>query len=240
MIFVFIILFILILILMILSRKYRNPYKLIMVFGKKGSGKSTLLCKLCLKYLKKGWNVYSTEPIPGVYKINPEQIGFVQFPRHSLICIDEVGMVWDNRNFKSFKPEVRDWFKLQRHYGCRVVLFSQSFDIDKKLRDLTDEMYLMRSLFNVFSYGKRINRKIVLTESTSEAPSTISENLVFDSLLLFWCGSRFLTFIPKYAKYFDSFFAPTLASVEFPKIPDKIFHTEKTILRFKRWISRAK
>ena len=192
--------------LFFLSKKYRNPYKLIMIFGKKGSGKSTTLTKLALKHLKKGWTVYSTEPVPGTYQIDPEQIGFVQFKPHSVILIDEVGMVWDNRNFKNFKPEVRDFFKLQRHYKCRIYLFSQSFDIDKKLRDLTDSMYLMKCFFNVFSYGKKINRRIVLTKSTSEAPSSISEDLVFDSLLLFWCGSRFLTYIPKYAKYFDSFY----------------------------------
>lgn len=227
-------------ILFLLSKKYRNPYKLIMIFGKKGSGKSTTLTKLALKYLKKGWTVYTTEPVPGTFKITPEQVGFVSFQPHSVILIDEVGMIWDNRNFKSFKPEVRDFFKLQRHYKLRVYLFSQSFDIDKKLRDLTDEMYLMKCFFNVFSYGKKINRKIVLTKSTSEAPSTISEDLIFDPLLLFWCGSRFLTFIPKYAKYFDSFYTPSLKIVDFPRTParesNKISFKEK----IKRWLRRAK
>lgn len=33
--------------------KYRNPYKLYMVFGKKGSGKTTMMTKTALKYLKK-------------------------------------------------------------------------------------------------------------------------------------------------------------------------------------------
>ncbi len=47
--------------------KYRNPYKLFMVFGKKGSGKTTLMCKMALKYRKKGWHVYSNVHIPGTY-----------------------------------------------------------------------------------------------------------------------------------------------------------------------------
>lgn len=226
--------------LFLLSRKYRNPYKLIMIFGKKGSGKSTTLTKLALKYLKKGWTVYTTEPVPGTYKIDPNQVGFVNFKPHSVILIDEVGMIWDNRNFKSFKPEVRDFFKLQRHYKLRVYLFSQSFDIDKKLRDLTDEMYLMKCFFNVFSYGKKINRKIVLTKSTSEAPSTISEDLIFDPLLLFWCGSRFLTFIPKYAKYFDSFYTPTLKIVDFPLTPDRKLNKVSLKEKIMIWLRRAK
>lgn len=226
--------------LLLITRKYRNPYKLIMIFGKKGSGKSTTLTKLALRYLKKGWSVYSTEPVPGTYQITPEQVGFVQFNPHSVILIDEVGMVWDNRNFKSFKTEVRDFFKLQRHYKCRVYLFSQSFDIDKKLRDLTDEMYLMKCFFNVISYGKKINRRIVLTKSTSEAPSTISEDLIFDPLLLFWCGSRFLTYIPKYAKYFNSFYAPNLKIVDFPRLPDRKFDRVSFKEKVISWLKRAK
>ena len=35
------------------TRKYLNPYKLYLVFGKKGSGKSTYLVKLAKKHLKK-------------------------------------------------------------------------------------------------------------------------------------------------------------------------------------------
>ena len=58
-------------------------------------------------------------------------------------------MIWDNRHFKDFKPEVRDWFKLQRHYRVKVYLFSQTFDIDKKLRDLTDDMFLIEKKFRI-------------------------------------------------------------------------------------------
>ena len=41
------------------TRKYLNPYKLYLVFGKKGSGKSTYLVKLAKKHLKKHWLVYT-------------------------------------------------------------------------------------------------------------------------------------------------------------------------------------
>ena len=61
--------------------KYRNPYKLIMVFGKKGSGKTTFLAKKSYQYLKKGRPVYTTEYIPGTIHFDVEQIGFITFPR---------------------------------------------------------------------------------------------------------------------------------------------------------------
>lgn len=200
----------------LVTRKYSNPYTLCMVFGKKGSGKSTLLTKLALKYHNRGWYVFSTEYTPFSYHINYSQIGFVCLPPHSVLLVDEVGMIWDNRQYRNFKPEVRDFFKLQRHYKIKCFLFSQTFDIDKKLRDLTDHMYLVMNVLSIWSYGKRINKKIVLTDATGDQPSSIAENLKFDSLLLFWAGSRILTFIPKYAKLFDSFEAPKLPDPEVP------------------------
>lgn len=203
----------------ICTKRYLNPYKLIFVFGKKGSGKSTLLVKYASQYRERGWTVFSTEYIPGTYKIDYEDIGFVQFPPHSCLIVDEVGMIWDNRNFKNFKPEVRDFFKLQRHYKCCCILASQTFDVDKKIRDLADEMFLVTKKFRVFSYAKRILRETVLVEATGESPSKIDENLVFDSLFFFWAGSRKLSFIPKWSKWYDSFAAPELDPKEFEEVP---------------------
>ena len=154
--------------------------------------------------------------------ITYEDIGYTEFPPNSCILIDEVGMIWDNRHFKNFDTNVRDWFKLQRHRKCRVFLFSQTFDVDKKIRDLTDEMYLVEKKFRVFSYSKRILKRTVLNKSTADSPSRLDEDLEFDSLLLFWCGSRKFTFIPKYIKYFDSFEAPRLKDREFDMVPIKI------------------
>lgn len=209
------IVFTVIVLLYIYSLKYVNPYKCTMIFGRPGSGKSTLLVKYALKYNKKGWSVFSTEHTPGTYYIAPEDIGFYQLPEKSLLLIDEAGTIFDNRNFKNFKPEVRDFFKLHRHYKVKVVLFSQTFDIDKKIRDITDEMFLITIAFRMFSYGRRIIRKIVLTKSEADRPSTISEDLRFDSILWFWCGSRFFTYVPKYIKYFNSFDAPELERKEY-------------------------
>lgn len=215
------------------TKKYLNPYKLVFIFGKKGSGKSTLLTKYALMYKKRGWNVYSTEGCPGTYKISASDVGYASFPPRSLIIVDEVGMIWDNRGFKTFPQEVRDYFKLQRHYKHMVVLASQTFDVDKKIRDLADEMYLVEKKFRVFSYAKKILRKTVLLESTAAqgGESRISEDLVFDSLLFFWAGSRRFTYIPKYIKYFDSFGTPDLPAKNFEQVPDLVIPV-KNRLRF--------
>lgn len=175
-----------------------------------------------MDYLKKGWNVYSTEHCPGTYQISYQDIGVKKIPPNSVVIVDEVGMIWDSRNFKNFPSHVRDYFKLQRHYKHVVILASQTFDVDKKIRDLADEMYLVNKRFRVFSYAKKILRKTVLVESkySKDGDSKISEDLEFDSLLFFWAGSRKFTFIPKYIKYFDSFKVPELKEKVFEKVPD--------------------
>ena len=231
----------------LLTKKYVNPYKLIMIFGKKGAGKSTLLTKFAFKHMKKGWTVYSTEYIPGTYHVEPEYIGFVELVDFNykpfnaddykgltkafkvfrnwvnpyrpkiLLLIDEVGMIWDNRNFKNFKPEVRDFFKLQRHRCVKCILFSQTFDIDKKLRDLTDQMFLVCNLFRVFSYGKKIKKFITIKESQTDDSSNLAEGLKFEPFIFFLFGSRTLTFIPRWARYFDSYKVDKLQPLNFKK-----------------------
>lgn len=189
----------------ILTKKYLNPYKLTMVIGKKGSGKSTMLTRLAYEHIRKGWTVYTTEGIPGTYKIDYRDIGKFNLPSGSCLLVDEVGMIWDNRKYKDFPDYLRDWFKLQRHEGVRVYLFSQTFDVDKKIRDLTDNMYLVENKLRVFAYAKRILKRPCLTKPDSKGPARLDEELKFDSILFFWAGSRLLTFIPRYAKLFDSY-----------------------------------
>lgn len=189
-----------------LTRKYRNPYKLIMVFGKKGSGKTTFLAKTAYKFLKKGYPVYSTEKIPGVVQFDVNLIGSITFPENAVILIDEVGMVWDNRNFKTFKPEVRDYFKYQRHEKHIVYLFSQTFDVDIKLRNLTDAMYLCTCHMGWLSVARKIRRDITLVHPQGDAESRIADDLEFEPLLLSLFGAQTIifTFIPHWVSLFDS------------------------------------
>lgn len=196
-----------------LAYKYRNPYKLIMVFGKKGAGKTTFLTKLSYQYQKKGRPVYSTEWAPGVRMFDVQMIGKMSFPENSVIFIDEVGMIWDNRNFKSFRSDVRDYFKLQRHYKHTVYLFSQTFDVDIKLRNLTDAMYLLKCHMGWLSVARKIKRDIVLVQPTGESESRIADSLEFEPFLLslFGCKTIIFTFIPRWAKLFNSHEAPELA-----------------------------
>lgn len=189
----------------LVARNYRNPYKLIMIFGKKGSGKNTLLTKLAIKYVKKGYHVYSDSEIFNTYKLSTDWIGKYDFPKNSVLMIEEAGITWDNRNFKTFSAEVRNFFKLQRHYNIIVYLASQSFDVDKKLRDLTDEMYLCTNYMGIFSIAKSINKRIAIHNASdnNDGESFLTETYSFG-----FPWEWKYTYIPRWVRFFNSFDAP--------------------------------
>lgn len=196
-------LFVFILAFSLYTRKYRNPYQLLLVFGKKGSGKTTFLVKKMIWHLNHGWNVYTDIAevrIPGVNHIeNPVDLGAFSPPAHTAFFLDEVNLIWDNRNFKSFRADTQKWFRLQRHYRVKCFLASQTYDCDKKIRDQTDRMYLCTCVSNVFSIARPIIKKPVVTVSDSESESRISEDL---KILPFWNWE--ITFIPRWRNCFDS------------------------------------
>ncbi len=121
-IFYVVLVFSFILFLNIATLKYKNPYRLTMIFGKKGSGKSTTLTRLALEAKKAGKEVFANVPLPGAHLIKESDIGFFDIPPESVLIVDEAGMIWDNRHFKNFKPEVRDWFKLHVIIECEYIL----------------------------------------------------------------------------------------------------------------------
>lgn len=182
---------------------YLNPYKLIMIFGKKGSGKTTFLTRVALDFIRKGRKVYSTVHIPGTYYFNVDDIGRNTFEPNSVVLIDEVGMIWDNRDFKNFKSNVRDFFKFQRQYKLTIYLFSQTFDVDVKLRNLTDEMYLLRNVGRIFSVARRIEKNITIKDGTDGQPSTLADDYRFSPLLS--ARSFQITWIPRYVDFFKSY-----------------------------------
>lgn len=211
------------------SRQFHNPFKLIMIIGKKGAGKSTSICALANKYNNKGWTVYSTEDTPGTFKVDPSMIGYTEFKPNSVLFIDEIGLIWHSREFKSFAKEVREWFKLQRHRKLIVYCFSQAFDIDKGLRDLCDEIWLIKCYFNIFSVRKKIIKNLDVADRKDQSSDAASGGFIDELKIVPWIvpGSRRFVYIPKYAGYFNSYEARKLNVVEYPYTGVKLFMTRK-------------
>ena len=117
---------------------------------------------------------------------------------------------------------MRDFFKLQRHYKVIVYMASQTFDVDKKLRDLCDGMYLHVNKFRTWSIGKYIYKSITITESTSEAESRIAQDLV---VAPFWHWTY--TYIPKWSKLFDSHNVPQKPELPFNEVEGRLAKSTK-------------
>lgn len=197
--------------------KFNNPYKLIVLIGKKGSGKTTLLTKYAIQHKSKGWTVYSNFPCPGCFGYDPKLLGKLHFPPKSLVLLDEIGLVFNNRDFKSFSKEAINFFKLQRHYGVKVVACSQADDYDKVIRNLVDNLFLISNIGNVLSIARKVNRTVsIVSAKDSAGESRIVEDLVFTPWFTIPFGGALFTWIPSWAKYFNSFDAPQLEITDFP------------------------
>ncbi len=195
-------LIILFIVLYFLLRDY-NPYQFIMIFGKKGSGKTSYISKLALQYVKKGYKVYTNCNIKGTYEYDCKNIGLNTFEPDSIVFIDEIGLVWNNREYKSFQKCVREWFKYQRQYKIKIYAFSQAFDIDKTLRDLTDKIYLITRIGKV-SLLRPVIKKIGIAKD-HDGNGQLVDCYQYGSIF----NWKFI-FLPRYYGLFKSFNPPKL------------------------------
>ena len=142
-------------------------------FGVPGCGKSTILVKEYKKNKRRYDHVYTINlQIKGVEMITKEDLEKYKF-KNTLILWDEITMDADNRSFKTFSNDLRDMFVLHRHFGIDIVYATQNFEnVDKKVRDLTCELWYMNKsvvpFLKSFTTAKRIYRQVNINEHTSE------------------------------------------------------------------------
>lgn len=99
-------------------------------------------------------------------------------------------------------------------------MFSQSYDdVDKKIRDLTDELYIMKRFARVFSIAHRVV-KIQDIGHNNEGSGTIIDDYQYCGLLdcLFGGGLEF-TFIPRWVEYFNSYNPKPLPELKLSTLP---------------------
>lgn len=213
-----------------LNWKYRNPFRLTFVFGKKGAGKSCYMVRQMHRYLRKGWNVYTDMAdvkIPGVRIISVRDFSLFRPEPHSLVCLDEVGITMDNRSYKSFPPGLRDFFKYVRKMQIVVIMNSQAYDVDKKVRDTTDSMLLLQSIGSLFCLARPIYRSITLTAPSADSESRIADILRFGSFF-----SWRVYYMPAYFRYFDSKAMPLRDEVEYRVVVSDQRYTRGPLYNF--------
>ena len=175
-------------------------------FGVPGSGKSTVLVKEFRRNRERYDHVYTINlQIDGVEMITKEDLEKYKFV-NTLILWDEINLDADNREYKSFSKELRDFFILHRHFGNDIIYATQNFEnVDKKVRDLTCELWYMSKsvvpLLSMFTTCKRIYRKININEHTSELTLGYRFCNFIESIFV----SNFKVIIrPFYYKFFDT------------------------------------
>lgn len=254
--FIFFILFSIVVIFLVyhlLTKKYINPYKLYLFFGKKGCGKSTLLQKLVTYYTKRGYSCYCNvgdsqledvtpihiEDLPQLalayrnpkekdplirkyYKqyidpnfdiksgVLPSSVRLpvaVSVKPNSVIFCDEINLLWDNRDFKSFPKDMQRYFRLQRHYKHIFIGFSQTYDCDKKIRDLADELIIVRRVARVWIRTKSYIKKVVVISPQDENnrdTATMTDDFIPRGLI-YDLTSPFMAWLPYWVKKHDSY-----------------------------------
>ncbi len=175
-------------------------------FGVPGCGKSTILVKEYVKNKRKYDHIYTINlVIKGVKKITKEDLEKYMF-RNTLILWDEITIDADNREFKSFSRDLRDFFILHRHLGCDIIYATQNFEkVDKIVRDLTCELWYMSKsvipLFRSFTSAKRIYRNININEFTSDLTFGYRFCNFLESIFV---SNYKLVFRPFYYRLFDT------------------------------------
>lgn len=208
------------------------PHVLNVYFGVPGSGKTTFAAYLTKrsmrqsriitwaekhpgkfsawllhsKFFKRRTLVYSNVPITGAYQLDPRQDIGRYMIKDGKVIIDEAGIEYNNRSFKTFPPEAIYWYKYHRHYECSVDVFSQSFDdMDITLRRLAQNYYVVKkSLLPFFVVCTKIRRKVGIDENTHQ----IIDKYYFGLPLL---GSQWI-FSPPLWKLFNSYSRKELPS----------------------------
>lgn len=199
----------------IVGSKYDNLFPCFGIFGKPGSGKTLLLTFLSWWHLKRGWKVYVDFPctLTGVERFDDEEFKSGRWlpdgrPNNEkiLICVDEIGTVYNNRSFKTnFNTETLRWWSEHRHRRVKIYWASQGWkNPDLRIREsLTDGFYLCkRSLLRTFILAKPIMVKTdILNNETGE--NTGGQIVDFYKFAFFTDWK--LLFMPKWIHKFNSF-----------------------------------
>lgn len=179
------------------------------IFGLPGSGKSLFLGLiaqravkgkninyhgLTLGGLRKYKYVYTNFSCDGCYKLEYDKLGVLNY-RDCLILVDEIMLLSDSRDYKKFTDNLKFFYSEHRKSNCDFIYASQSYDdVDKKIRNRTQQLYYIDRWFFEFSVVKRIEYYFDV------ANGKINEGYIYAPPI-----TDFHFWRPKYYKYIDSY-----------------------------------
>ena len=184
-----------------------------MYIGVPGSGKTTFAAYLTKQRRKRARKkkcsnlILSNTPIKGAFKIYKSDIGKYMI-QNCLLIMDEAGIDYNNRNFKTFSDDETYFYKFHRHYNVDIAMFSQDFDVDVKLRKLATRLFIVeKSFIPGFVKRRQISKKIGIDKNTKQ---------LIDEYKFVIFGTKYI-YCPKLWKLFDSFSHKKLPIKEWEK-----------------------
>ena len=142
------------------------------IFGLPGSGKSLFLGMiadravqgkninfhgLSLGTLKSYDYVYTNFSCKGCYKLDYDKLGVYNY-ENCLILVDEIMLLSDARDYKSFTQNLKLFYSEHRKSRCDFIYASQGYkDVDLKIRNRTEQYYYIENFFLEFSRVRRID-----------------------------------------------------------------------------------
>lgn len=140
--------------------------------------------------------------------ISLENLGKWTLPPNSYLCVDESGIEYNSRKYKSLPQETIAWYKLYRHYEVGIIDFvSQSWeDMDITIRRLADEFWYLRKL-GPFTLVRRIYKWVGIDDETHQITDMYKFGSFFRRILPppFYRKDWYLVFRPFHYKHFDSY-----------------------------------
>lgn len=127
------------------------------------------------------------------------------------MIIDEAGIDFNNREYKSFNTDMIEFFKLHRHYKLDIYVITQGIDIDLTIRRLITKWY-----------------KVVPYKILNIIPTFYAEMLPVEQQLMIENGDWKMKYeikkgvtlkinVMEMVKLFNSFETPVLPKIAFKK-----------------------
>lgn len=197
---------------------------IITYFGSPGAGKTTLAVKLMKKAVKKRpASANFDHSVSGASICDLNGLGSWTFKDGTFLVIDEAGIEYNSRAYKTLSASAIRWFKLHRHFRCDIAVLSQSWDdMDVTIRRLSNELWYIKRV-GPWTISRRVYKRITVDKNTEQIIDgyRMASGLWLLFLPLQWIkivpDHWRLTFRPFYYRYFDSYSKPSgIVVKEFP------------------------
>jgi hypothetical protein len=127
---------------------------IMMIYGEIGAGKTMYAVKTALNYHKKNWYIFTNFLMRYAYVISYNAFINYDFPKNSLIIIDEANIWFSSREWRKLTYSALIKFTQSRKLGYDFIYTTQRPEsVDIQLRDITNYFIKLEN-WSLFSIAK--------------------------------------------------------------------------------------